>query len=54
MAQEPETVLDTIALDVADVIVQHQISGVAEIDRYSEAPGNITATDEGGVYIKGT
>lgn len=53
MAQEPETVLDTIALDVADVVVQHQISGVAEIDRYSETPGNITATDEGGVFLKG-
>lgn len=52
MAQEPETVLDTIALDVADVVVQHQISGVSEIDRYSETPGNITATDEGGVWIK--
>ena len=54
MAQEPETVLDSIALDIADVVVQHQISGVAEIDRYSETPGNITATDEGGVWIKGT
>lgn len=54
MAQEPETVLDSIALDIADVVVQHQISGIAEVDRYSEAPGNITATDEGGVWIKGT
>lgn len=53
MAQEPETVLDSIALDIADVVVQHQISGVAEIDRYSETPGNITATDEGGVFIRG-
>ena len=54
MAQEPETVLDSIALDIADVVVQHQISGIAEVDRYSETPGNITATDEGGVWIKGT
>ena len=53
MAQEPETVLDSIALDIADVVVQHQISGVAEVDRYSETPGNITATDEGGVFIRG-
>lgn len=54
MAQEPETVLDTIALDIADVVVVHQISGAAEVDRYSETPGNITATDEGGVLIMGT
>ncbi|MBK9021631.1 MAG: hypothetical protein IPL72_17260 [Sulfuritalea sp.] len=53
MAQEPETVLDSIALDIADVVVQHQISGIAEVDRYSETPGNITATDEGGVFIRG-
>lgn len=52
MAMEPETILDTIALDVASVVVQHQISGVAEIDRYSETPGNITAADEGAVWLK--
>ena len=53
MAQEPKTVLDTIGLDLADVVVMSQIYGASEIDRYSESPGNITATDEGAVYLRG-
>lgn len=53
MAQEPRTYLETIALETADVVVSSQIFGYSEIDRYSEAAGNITATDEGAVYLKG-
>ena len=53
MAQEPKTYLETIALDTSDVVVQTQIFGYSEIDRYSEAAGNVTATDEGAVWIKG-
>jgi hypothetical protein len=53
MAQEPKTYLETIALDTADVVVSAQIFGYSEIDRYSEAPGNVTATDEGAVWLKG-
>ncbi|MBK7330449.1 MAG: hypothetical protein IPI85_15600 [Dehalococcoidia bacterium] len=54
MAQEARDFSTRLPCDIADVVVQHQISGVAEVDRYSETPGNITAIDEGGVYIKGT
>ena len=53
MAQEPRILRETIALDVADVTVSSQIYGASEIDRYSEAAGNITATDEGAVWLKG-
>lgn len=53
MAQSPKTTTETIALALADVVVQDQIYGYSEIDRYSETPGNITATDEGAVLIRG-
>lgn len=53
MAQEPKISVDRIALDLADVIVSDQVYGYAEITRYSETPGNITATDEGAVLLKG-
>jgi hypothetical protein len=53
MAQEPKTSLDRIALDLADIVVQNNIYGLSEIDRYSETPGNITATDEGAVLLRG-
>jgi len=52
MAQEPKTTVDRIGLDLADVVVMDNVYGRAEIDRYSEAAGNITATDEGAVLIK--
>jgi hypothetical protein len=54
MAQNPKTTTETIALDLADVVVQDQVYGYDEVQRYSETPGNITATDEGAVLIKGT
>lgn len=53
MAQQPKVSVDRIALDLADVIVMDQVYGKAEVDRYSEAAGNITATDEGSVLIRG-
>lgn len=53
MAQSVKTSTERIALDLADVVVQDQVYGYSEIDRYSETPGNITATDEGGVWLKG-
>ena len=52
MAMAPKMVTETIALALADVIGGHQIYGYAEIDRYSETPANVTATDEWAVLIK--
>lgn len=52
MAQNPKTSTDRIALDLADVVVQDQVLGAAEVNRYSETPGNITATDEGSVLLQ--
>ena len=52
MAQESKTTTERIALALADVLVKDQIYGYSEVDRYSETPGNITATDEGAVLIK--
>ncbi len=46
MAQTQKMTFETIALDLADVVVGDQIYGYAEIDRYGESAGNITATDE--------
>ena len=51
-AQEPKTHLDTIALDLADVVVQDTVFGYSEVTKYSESPGNITATDEGACLIR--
>lgn len=51
-AQDVKTTVDTIALDLADVIVQDTVFGYAEVDKYSEAPGNISASDEGAVLIR--
>lgn len=53
MAENQKTFVDTIALDTADVVVKANIYGLAEINRYSEAAGNITATDEGCVLLRG-
>lgn len=54
MAQEPKTTTDRIGLDLADVIVMDEIYGLSEVDVYSEALGNITATDENLVLLRGT
>ena len=53
MAMEPKITKETIALDLADVVVSSQVYGYSEVDRYSETPGNITATDEGAVLLRG-
>lgn len=53
MAQDPKTSTDRIALDLADVVVMDQIYGYGEVERYSETPGNITATDTGAVLLRG-
>lgn len=52
MAQSPKTSTDRIALDLADVVVQDEVYGLAEQDVYSETPGNITATDENAVLLR--
>lgn len=52
MAQEPKIVTDYIGKDLALVVGGHQIYGYAEVDRYSEAAGNITATDEWAVLLR--
>ena len=51
MAQEPKMVAEVIALNLAEVIGGHQIYGYAEVDRYSETPANVTATDEWAVLV---
>lgn len=53
MAQEPKVTKERIALGLADVVVMDEVYGLSEVDRYSETPGNITATDEGAVLIRG-
>lgn len=53
MAKNPSVTTDRIGLDLADVVVQDEIYGLSEIDYYSEALGNITATDENLVWLKG-
>lgn len=53
MAQEPKTSTDRIALDLADIVVQDQVYGYSEIDRYDETPGDITASDTGAVLLRG-
>lgn len=45
MAQEPKMVAESIAKSLSDVVGGHQVYGYAEVDRYDETPGNITATD---------
>lgn len=52
MALEVKMVTESIAKDLADVVGGHQIYGYAEVNRYSETPGNITATDEWAVLVQ--
>lgn len=53
MAKSPTMFTQFVAADIADVVGCYQIYGCAEIDRYSPAKGNITATDEDAVLIAG-
>ena len=52
VAQTPKIVTEYAALSLAMIVGGHQIYGYAEIDRYSETPGNVTATDEWCVLLK--
>jgi len=52
MAQEPKVVTEYIAKSLANVVVGSQVYGAAEVDRYAETPGNITATDTWAVLLK--
>ena len=51
MALEPKMVAETIAKSLTEVIGGHQIYGFAEVNRYSETPANVTATDEWAVLL---
>ena len=53
MAQNPKMVSEYIAKDLAWVVGGHQIYGFAEVDRYDETPGNVTATDNWLVLMSG-
>ena len=52
MAQDVKMATEYIAADLANVVVGHQVYGFAEVDRYSETPGNITATDTWAVLLR--
>lgn len=52
MAQQEKMTYETIALDLADVVVGSQIYGYAEVNRYEETPGNVTAGDNWAVLVK--
>ena len=52
MAQEVKMVTEYIAKDLANVVVGHQVYGYAEVDRYAETPGNITAGDAWAVLLR--
>lgn len=52
MAQTPKVATQYRALSLATIIGMHQIYGYAEIDRYSETPSNVTATDEWAVLLR--
>lgn len=54
MAQDPKTTTERLALGLSDVVVQDEIYGYSEVTTYSEAPGNITATDTGACLLRGT
>ena len=52
MAQEPKMATEYIAADLANVVVGHQVYGMAEVNRYDETPGDITATDMWAVLLR--
>lgn len=53
MAQKPKGVSEYLAKELAYVVGAHQVYGYAEVNRYDETPGNITATDNMQVLIYG-
>ena len=52
MAQEPKIVTEYLAKELANVVVGHQVYGYAEVDRYEETPGNVTAGDNWAVLLR--
>ena len=52
-AMAPKMVTEYIAKELSWVVGSHQIYGYAEVNRYDEAPGNITATDNWVVLLRG-
>ena len=52
MAKNVTMVSEYIAKDLAMVVGGHQIYGYAEVDRYAETPGNVTAGDAWAVLLK--
>lgn len=52
MAQEVKIVTEYIAKELANVVVGHQVYGFAEVNRYEETPGNITAGDNWAVLLR--
>lgn len=53
MAMEPKVTTQVRALEADEVIVMSEIYGYSQVTRYSEAPGNTTATNEGCVLVRG-
>jgi hypothetical protein len=52
MAQEPKIVTEYLAKELSWVVGGHQIYGYAEINRYAEAPSNVTAGDDWAVLLR--
>lgn len=53
VARETKIWTESIALGLKEVVAAEKIYGLSEVDRYSETPENITATDENLVLIRG-
>lgn len=52
MAQEPKIVTEYLAKSLSNVVVGHQVYGDAEIDRYAETAGSVTAGDAWAVLLR--
>lgn len=52
MALQPKMKYESLAKGLSEVVVGHQVYGYTEVDRYSETPGNITASDEWAVLLR--
>ena len=52
MAQEVKMVTEYRAKGLSMVVGGHQVYGYAEVNRYDETPGNITAADKWAVLLK--
>ena len=54
MAKPPHVTTQYFALDLSTAIVSSNVYGYAEVDKYAEAAGNVTASDYNMVWLKGT